>query len=81
MKFLFVGLICLMVGAAGLYIRGKRKFHRRNVAGVEEFKSYGLAVVTNFLESALGVVSFALLALGGLATVGGVLMLLYGSDA
>ncbi len=78
MSVLFVGLIFLFLGAAGLYIRGKRKFQRRNVAGVEEFKSYRSAVGTNFLESALGAISFIVLALGGLFTFGGVMMLLLG---
>lgn len=76
MSLLFAGLILVVVGAAGLYIRGKRKFHRRNIAGIEEFKSYGSAVTINFLESVLGAISFILLALGGLVVVGAAMRLL-----
>ena len=76
MLLLFVGLVLLALGGTGLYIRGKRKFNRRNIAGVEEFKGYGSAVATNFLESALGAISFLVLALGSFLTVGSVMMLL-----
>ncbi len=73
---LFFGLILMAIGGVGLYIRGKRKFNRRNIAGVEEFKGYGSAVTTNFIESALGAISILVLAFGGFLAFGGVMMLL-----
>ena len=33
------------------YWRGRRKFQRRNVAGLEEFKSYGDALKKRYLEN------------------------------
>jgi len=73
---LLFGLLLLVVGSTGLYIRGKRKFNRRNAAGLEGFKSYRSSVATNFMESALGAASIIVLAVGGFLSIGGIIMLL-----
>lgn len=73
---LLFGLIILAVGIAGIFYVRRRKFYRRNMAGVEEFKSYGSAVGTNFFESLIGAISFFVILLGGLITLVGVVAVL-----
>jgi len=48
-----VGIIFLVICWVINLIIGRRKFYRRNQAGVEEFESYGKAVGTNLFEGAL----------------------------
>jgi hypothetical protein len=75
---LLLGLVILTVGIAGIFYVRRRKFYRRNVAGVEEFKSYGSAVATNFIESAIGAASFLIFLLGGIITLIGIVAILKG---
>jgi hypothetical protein len=57
----------LILGIAGLVWKGRRKFYRRNAAGIEEFKSYGGALVTAWLEKTVGIVSWILIFVGFVA--------------
>jgi hypothetical protein len=52
-----MGIVILVASVFGLYWTGKRGFHRRNRAGVEEFSSYGSALATNALEGIIRIVS------------------------
>ena len=58
------GIVFFVVGCAGVYWTGRRAFERRNVAGVEEFQSYGSAIGNKFLEGVLRIASFLLIAFG-----------------
>jgi len=49
---------------AGKFWIGRRKFYRRNMAGVEEFEGYGKAVASNFFEGLINIVSGIMLLLG-----------------
>jgi hypothetical protein len=60
---------CLIgLGLALRYLIGKRRFNRRNQAGMELFPSYGAAVVTRLTES-LGRIIGALLILVGVVVL------------
>jgi hypothetical protein len=61
-----IAAICACLGAAGLFVVGRRSFYRRNIAGIEEFDGYGRMLLTLFVERVLRVVSWFLL-LGGLS--------------
>jgi len=53
--------------AGGFYLRfqiNKRQFNRRNMAGVEEFKSYGSAYTTQIIEKVGRYVGFFLIIIG-----------------
>lgn len=46
-------ILAILFIAGGFYLRfqiNKRQFNRRNIAGVEEFKSYGNAYTTQMIE-------------------------------
>ena len=46
-------ILAVLFIAGGFYLRfqiNKRQFNRRNLAGVEEFKSYGNAYATQMIE-------------------------------
>lgn len=49
-SFQIVGIIFLLVGLLIRYHIGKRKFNRRNFAGIEVFSTYGRGVFTRFFE-------------------------------
>jgi len=70
-----IGFGLLMAGLVALYAVGRRRFLRRNVAGLEEFGGFGSMLVTRFLER--------ILQLAGLAAVlmGFLLMFLAGNSA
>lgn len=38
---IFLGVIFLLLGVAGMLYVNRRRFYRRNSAGVEEFEGYG----------------------------------------
>lgn len=50
---LLLALFFGIVGVAGVHIVERRRFYRRNPAGVEEFSSYGKMVVSRGLEGVL----------------------------
>jgi len=66
---IFFGIIFLCAGCYGVYWTGKRSFNRRNIAGIEEFASYGKALGTRAIEKVVRIVSWLAIALGGMATL------------
>lgn len=65
-----LGVVILAASVFGLYWTGKREFQRRNAAGVEEFDSYGQALVTNALEGIIRIASV-------IGTVAGLMMIVF----
>lgn len=63
------GLIFICAGGFGIYWTGKRSFNRRNIAGIEEFASYGKALGTKAIEKVVRIMSWLAIALGGMATL------------
>jgi uncharacterized membrane protein len=59
-----MGYILILLGAALLYFRRRNKFNRRNVAGVEEFKSFEHSVGNKVLEIGMKIVAYLLIILG-----------------
>jgi hypothetical protein len=47
----------LAVGILILYIIGRRRFNRRGVAGLQQFKSYEAAWLTTIIERVLKIVA------------------------
>lgn len=64
MGALIIGIVLLAAGGLARFWVGRRKFHRRNAAGLEEFQSYGGALATQGLER--------------LASIAGVVLILFG---
>lgn len=58
------GLILISIGLLIRYLIGRRKFNRRNVAGIEVFSSYLTAVAIQFLERLFNLFGFLLVAFG-----------------
>jgi hypothetical protein len=50
-------IILLAVGLLLRYIIGKRRFNRRGVAGLQYFKSYGVAVITTIIEWVVNIIA------------------------
>jgi hypothetical protein len=67
--FFFSGLFFLVAGVAGSLWVGRRKFYRRNAAGVERFKSYGGAVAANLIEKIVVAVSAVSVMAGALVVM------------
>ena len=59
-----MGYILILLGATLLYFRRRNKFNRRNVAGVEEFKSFEHSVGNRVLEMAMKIIAYLLIILG-----------------
>ncbi len=59
-----MGYILIMLGAALLYFRRRNKFNRRNMAGVEEFKSFEHSVGNRLLELIMKIIAYLLIILG-----------------
>ena len=60
-------IFAILFIAAGIYLRfqiNKRQFNRRNMAGVEEFKSYGSAYTTQMMEKVGRYAGFFLIIIG-----------------
>lgn len=64
MSILLVGLLLAALGAAGKIWVSRRRFYRRNMAGVEEFRSYGGALITRAVERVVNLTSWCLLVVG-----------------
>jgi hypothetical protein len=66
MKFslLFLGIISAAAGYSLKYYVEKKKFDRRNSAGIEEFESFGKSVIAGAYEGFLLKTGFALMFLG-----------------
>ncbi len=68
--FLIVGIICLVAGIILNYSINRRRFYRRNNAGLETFSSYEKAVGTSCLERIGKLTGLVLIALGALMLFG-----------
>jgi hypothetical protein len=58
------GCVLLLAGVGVRHWIERRRFYRRNSAGVEEFRDYGSSVVASAVESLATFVSVALMAVG-----------------
>ena len=63
-----LGLVLVFCGCAGVFFIGRRKFLRRNMAGIEEFGGYTKMLVTRFGEVIVKGLSL-LCILGGIAVM------------
>ena len=64
-----MGFVFIALGLSGIFWVGRRRFYRRNMAGVEEFEGYGKAVATTVLEKLLNLICVVLTILGALALI------------
>ena len=64
MGALIVGIVLLAAGGFARLWVGRRRFHRRNAAGVEEFQSYGGALATQGIEKLASIAGVVLILLG-----------------
>lgn len=55
--FLIYAIPFAIAGIAGKHMVQRRRFYRRNLAGIEEFRSYGAMVATRALEGVLDIAS------------------------
>ncbi|EHQ24271.1 hypothetical protein [Mucilaginibacter paludis] len=62
--FYIVGIVCVLLSLYLSYWRGKRKFNRRNMAGLEVFKSYESSVFSTLLENCAAFLSTFLIIIG-----------------
>jgi hypothetical protein len=64
--WLALGLVTICfasITAIHLFI-GRRRFYRTNVAGIQEFKNYRSAILNQFVEGVLGLISMILFVVG-----------------
>jgi len=66
--FLLIALLCLVAAWAIVHVIRRRRFYRRNAAGVEEYGGYGQKVRSDAYEFALTLIATALM-IGGLVAV------------
>lgn len=66
-----IGIVFFLIGAYGIYWSGKRSFERRNMAGVEEFSSYGKVVSARAVEGTVSIASKLAVAFGFLVFAAG----------
>jgi len=62
--FLFIGLIFLLLGIGIKLFIGRRRFYRRNNAGLQGFKNYRGALLTPFFENILSLIRGILIIAG-----------------
>lgn len=62
--FYTVGITLVICALYLRYWRGKRKFNRRNMAGMEGFKSYESSLLANWLEGTARLLAVILMVLG-----------------
>lgn len=58
------GLILISIGLLIRFLIGRRRFRRRNIAGIEVFSNYLTAVAIRFLERLFNLFGFMLVAFG-----------------
>src|SRR5699024_4190073 len=61
---LVIGIIALVLGVGLIYWISRRKFYRRNMAGVEGFSSFEASVLVRFLERLGKWIAYALILIG-----------------
>jgi uncharacterized membrane protein len=62
--FLIMGIFLLLIGAALRYWINRRRFNRRNAAGLEGFSTYEHATAIKFVEGIGKLISYALIIIG-----------------
>jgi hypothetical protein len=50
-------IILFAIGLTLRYIIGKRRFNRRGMAGMQYFKSYGVALITIIIERVVNIIA------------------------
>ena len=70
------GIFLIIISNVVFFAIGKRKFGRRNAAGLEEFNSYEKSVVTGTLESLLTAVAGIAFIIGSVLVIYSLLMAL-----
>ena len=63
------GVVLLSAGGGGLFWVNGRSFNRRNVAGIEEFESYGKALGIRAMEKIIRIASWLAIVVGGMTTL------------
>lgn len=61
---LILGIIALVLGIGLIYWINRRKFYRRNVAGLQEFLSFEASVFVRFMERIGKLLAYGLIILG-----------------
>lgn len=61
---LVLGIIPLVIGIGLIFWINRRKFYRRNAAGVELFSGYSKAITVRFLERMGKWIAYALIIIG-----------------
>lgn len=61
---LMLGIIPIVIGIGLIYWISRRKFYRRNVAGVESFSSFEKSVFVRFIERIGKWIAYALIIYG-----------------
>lgn len=61
---LVLGIIPLVIGIGLVYWISRRKFHRRNMAGLEGFSSFEASVFIRFIERVGKWIAYALIIIG-----------------
>ena len=64
------GIVFLVAGLAGRFYIGRRKFNRRNVAGIEEYESYSSALANSAFDRIASIGSGILIFLGIVLSAG-----------
>lgn len=62
--FIVLVLIALVLGIAIKLFIGRRRFYRRNQAGLQSFRNYLNALITPFVESVLAFIGILLIISG-----------------
>lgn len=74
----WLAVLSLLAGFALAAWIGSRRFYRRNVAGVEEFRSYGSAVGHSLLEGVVRLIAAVFMTLGMLTAAVALAAFLFG---
>jgi len=72
--FIIIGAIALASGIALKLYVGRKRFYRRNQAGLQGFKNYGNAVIIPVIESILLYIGW-LLILVGILSIGAAILI------
>jgi hypothetical protein len=64
------GAVILLIGLILNYKINKRRFNRRNAAGVEQFHSYRHSLLSRWIEKVLSIVAYILILAGIIILIG-----------
>lgn len=67
--FIVIGASALAIGIALRLFVGRRRFYRRNQAGLQEFKNYRRAIGISFIEKLLMIIGSLLIVIGTLSLI------------